>query len=480
MNSRSTDGKENKMPSKVAITTLNAKTIDIINTIRANASLEYQNLVPEITVENDIPKVGQVLLGYPQMANQFLTALVNRIASVRVRSAIFNNPYVNLKKGFLEMGETVEEVFVGIAKAREFNVEKAPAREFKRTIPDVKSAFHTMNWRVQYPTTIQRQDLERAFLSASGVTDLIARIVDAIYNAANYDEYLLFKYLLIKAISSGKAYPVAVDTSTDAKNFGIAARALSNQMTFMSNKYNNSGVTTVTSKTDQIIFIDADFEAQYDVEVLASAFHMDKAEYIGSRYLIDNWDSFDNDRFDIIRQNSNQIEEVTAEELALMANTRAVLVDKEWFQVYDNLSEFTETFVASGLYWNYFYNVWKTISYSPFSNIAVFVESQNDIEPLTEVTFTVQAVSTGEDATVIVLEPTESVSFAPQGYNFVQTEDATEKGIAVHKYGAFIIPTEETPLETTPVVSVAGVELTGGTDVSAALEVGDTITFSAE
>ncbi len=480
MNSRSTDGKENKMPSKVAITTLNAKTIDIINTIRANASLEYQNLVPEVTVENDIPKVGQVLLGYPQMANQFLTALVNRIASVRVRSAIFNNPYVNLKKGFLEMGETVEEVFVGIAKAREFNVEKAPAREFKRTIPDVKSAFHTMNWRVQYPTTIQRQDLERAFLSASGVTDLIARIVDAIYNAANYDEYLLFKYLLIKAISSGKAYPVAVDTSTDAKNFGIAARALSNQMTFMSNKYNNSGVTTVTSKTDQIIFIDADFEAQYDVEVLASAFHMDKAEYIGSRYLIDNWDSFDNDRFDIIRQNSNQIEEVTDAELALMTNVRAVLVDKEWFQVYDNLSEFTETFVASGLYWNYFYNVWKTISYSPFSNIAVFAESQNDIEPLTEVTFTVQAVSTGDNATVIVLEPTESVSLAPQGYNFVQTEDATEKGIAVHKYGAFIIPTEETPLETTPVVSVAGIELTGGTDVSAALVVGDTITFSAE
>ena len=480
MNSRSTDGKENKMPSKVAITTLNAKTIDIINTIRANASLEYQNLVPEITVENDIPKVGQVLLGYPQMANQFLTALVNRIASVRVRSAIFNNPYVNLKKGFLEMGETVEDVFVGIAKAREFNVEKAPAREFKRTIPDVKAVFHTMNWRVQYPITIQRQDLERAFLSASGVTDLIARIVDGVYNGANYDEYLLFKYLLIKAISSGKAYPVAVDTSTDAKNFGIAARALSNQMTFMSNKYNNAGVTTVTSKTDQIIFIDADFEAQYDVEVLASAFHMDKAEYIGSRYLIDNWDSFDNDRFDIIRQNSNQIEEVTEAELALMASTRAVLVDKEWFQVYDNLSEFTETFVASGLYWNYFYNVWKTISFSPFSNIAVFVESQSDITPLTTVTFTVQAVSTGEDATVIVLEPTESVSFAPQGYNFVQTEDATEKGIAVHKYGAFIIPTEETPLETTPVVSVAGVTLTGGTDVSAALEVGDTITFTAE
>ena len=467
------------MPSRVAITTLNAKTIDILNTIRANASLEYQNLVPEVTVENDIPKVGQALLGYPAMANQFLTALINRIASVRVRSALFNNPYANLKKGFLELGETVEEVFVSIAKAREFNVEKAPAREFKRSLPDVKAVFHTMNWRVQYPVTIQREDLEHAFLNASGVTDMIARIVDGIYNGANYDEYLLFKYLLIKSISKGKAYPVAVDM-TDTKNFGIKARAVSNQLTFMSNKYNNAAVTTVTAKSDQIIFIDADFEAQYDVEVLASAFHMDKAEYIGSRYLIDNWTSFDNERFDIVRENSNQIEEVTSAELALMADIKAVLVDKEWFQVYDNLSEFTEKFVASGLYWNYFYNVWKTISYSPFSNLVAFVDNGATITPLTSATFTVQSVTTGDNATVIVVEPTESTSLQPQAYNFVQTEDATEKGIAVHKYGAFIIPTEETPLTTTPVVIYGGTTLTGGTAISASLDVGDTITFTAE
>ena len=126
------------MPRRVAISNLNASTLDILNTIRANASSEYQSLVPTVTSETDIPKVGEVLYGYPALANQFLSALINRIALVKVKSAVFNNAYKELKKGYLEFGETVEEVFVNIAKAREFSAEKAPARELKRSIPDVR------------------------------------------------------------------------------------------------------------------------------------------------------------------------------------------------------------------------------------------------------------------------------------------------------------------------------------------------------
>ena len=48
------------MPKRIAVTNLNARTIDILNTIRTNASSEYQSLVPEITSENDIPRVGEI------------------------------------------------------------------------------------------------------------------------------------------------------------------------------------------------------------------------------------------------------------------------------------------------------------------------------------------------------------------------------------------------------------------------------------
>ena len=57
------------MPRRIAMTNLNASTLDILNTIRANASMEYQSQVPEISDVRDIPKVGEVLYGYPNLAN---------------------------------------------------------------------------------------------------------------------------------------------------------------------------------------------------------------------------------------------------------------------------------------------------------------------------------------------------------------------------------------------------------------------------
>ena len=147
------------MARRIAQSVLNASTLDILNVIRQNASYDYQQAVPEVTQATDIPKVGEIMYGTPAFANQFITALVNRIATVRMQSATFNNPYTRLKKGYLEFGETIEEIFVGLAKAVDYNPEKAPAREFKRTLPDVRSAFHAINWRVMYPITIQDEDL---------------------------------------------------------------------------------------------------------------------------------------------------------------------------------------------------------------------------------------------------------------------------------------------------------------------------------
>ena len=465
------------MPRRIAVNSLNASTVDIINTIRANASYEYQQLVPEITDAIEIPKVGEVLYGYPALANQFINALVNRIALVRVKSATFNNAYAELKKGYLEFGETVEEVFVSICKAREFSAEKAKDRELKRSLPDVRSAFHTMNWRVQYPVTIQDEDLRMAFTSAQGVQDLIAKIIDSVTTASEYDEFLLFKYLMIKAIAHGKMYPVAID-ATDIKDFGKKSRGVSNLITFMSDKYNANGVHTTTPKADQYIFMDAMFNADYDVEVLASAFNMDKAEYQGKLKLIDDFGTFDNERFNVIRANSDMIEEVTAEELAICAKVKAVLVDKEWFQVYDNLTKFTEDYVASGMYWNYFYNVWKTVSYSPFSNAIVLVD--NTAETALPATFTAKIAdkSVSEAGTVLTIMVDEVASLSDSNVRFIQGENATRTGVAVHPYGAVIFPAGvSTGVDL--IAEIDGVQFTMGvTKIEPTLNVGDALTFT--
>lgn len=427
------------MPRKIAVSTLNASTIDILNTIRANASAQYQDQVPEVATNYDVRQVGDVFFGYPNLANEFLSALVNQIALVRIRSATFNNPYRMFKKGFLETGETVEEVFVQIAKARDFSPEKAASRELKRTIPDVRAAFHLINWKVQYPVTVQREDLRQAFTSISGVEDLISRIIDSVIRAAEYDDFLLVKYLLIKAVSHGKMKPVAFD-ATDSKNAATAFRGTSNMLTFMKNDYNAAGVTTVTPREDQYIFMDAQYNAKFDVEVLAAAFHMEKADFLGRLVLIDDFTTFDNDRFADIRAAGTNIEEVTAAELGLMADVKAILVDAEWFQIYDTLNEMSEAFVGSGLYNNYFYNRWEIVSSSPFSNAVVFVDGATISAP-ENVALTVTGYSQDKAGNkVYTLTGADPASLQASNFRLVQTEAMTKALVAVHPYGAIILP----------------------------------------
>ena len=472
------------MPRRIANTTLNASTIDILNVIRQNASLEYQSSVPTITQAQDIPKVGEILMGYPALANQFINALVNRIALVRVQSATFNNPYSRLNKGVLNYGETVEEIFVNIAKVFVFSEEKAEARELKRYLPDVKAAFHAINWRVIYPVTIEEETLRQAFLSADGVTDMIARIVDTIYTAAEYDDFLLYKYIIIKAVNSGKMYPVSVDVS-DIKNAAIAFRGTSNMITFMSDRYNAAGVKNTTPRDRQVLFMDSMFNAQFDVNVLSASFHMEKADFMGRLHLIDDFTTFDNDRWDVIRSESTGLESVTDGELAVMADVLGVFGDEEFFQFYDNLAKFTEKYVAAGLRWNYFYHMWKIVSTSPYANMIVFVKSTASLGTPTAAVYKVASVDTDAAGNKVInvnlYSVTGGTALTYSNLRFVQNESMTEAAVAVQPYGSFTIPSTATGTDSVNIDAYDGANTfryARTVTQMRALAAGDTLTLS--
>lgn len=476
------------MPRKIAQTSLQASTIDIINVIRENASAEYQSKVPEVNEIDDIVKVGQIIYGTPSFANQFVNALVNRIAFVIMESTTFNNPYAILKKGYIDFGETIEDIFVSIAQVVEYDPNKAKSREFARTFPDVRTAFYKMNWRVMYPLTVQNEDLKMAFLSVDGVTDLITKLIDSISRAYEYDEFLLFKYLLIKAIASGKLYPIGVDNS-DLKNYATAFKSVRNKLQFMRDEYNEAHVKNNTDESSICIFLDADFDASFDVNVLASAFNMDKANFIGRRFLIDDWTTFDNDRWSVIRQNTinslggdttGVIEEVTTDELALMSKVHGIVVDERWFQVYDNLYQMEETKVSSGLYWNYFLHSWKTIAHSPFANAIVFVENTATITDLASFTLTVSDISKVGTATVVNMVLTEPTTLQQTSINFTQTEALTEDGVAVQKFGSYIVPKTALANSYTLEATIKGTKYTATSQTLGSLAVGDTVTFNKQ
>ena len=403
------------MPVKPKIRTLTTSAADILNVIRNNASVDYRNYVPKADANDveSIRTIGAIIMDYPALQNEFLNALVNRIGRVMLTSKMYSNPIAFFKKGVLEYGESIEEIFVNIAKVQEFNPEIAEQEVFKRVVPDVRAAFHIMNYQKFYKATVTQEQLKQAFLSWDGVTDLIARIVDSMYTGANYDEFLVMKYLLARHILDGRVYPVTVPTVTaeNAKAIITTVKGVSNKLTFMNSEYNPAAVRTFTDKTDQYMIVNSVFDATMDVNVLASAFNMDKAEFLGHRVLIDGFGDLDVARLGEIFAGDPTYNEPTQEELTALNAIPAVIVDKDWFMVFDMLTQFTEQYNGQGLYWNYFYHVWKTFSVSPFANSVLFVPGTPSVTSVT-VSPTTATVQKGGSVSLSAVVATEY--FAPQ------------------------------------------------------------------
>lgn len=403
------------MPVKPKIRTLTTSAADILNVIRNNASVDYRNYVPKADA-NDVESVrtiGAIIMDYPALQNEFLNALVNRIGRVMLTSKMYSNPIAFFKKGVLEYGESIEEIFVNIAKVQEFNPEIAEQEVFKRVVPDVRAAFHIMNYQKFYKATVTQEQLKQAFLSWDGVTDLIARIVDSMYTGANYDEFLVMKYLLARHILDGRVYPVTVPTvnAENAKAIVTTVKGVSNKLTFMNSEYNPAAVRTFTEKTDQYMIVNSVFDATMDVNVLASAFNMDKAEFLGHRVLIDGFGDLDVARLGEIFAGDPTYNEPSQGELTALNAIPAVIVDKDWFMVFDMLTQFTEQYNGQGLYWNYFYHVWKTFSVSPFANSVLFVPGTPSVTSVT-VSPTTASVPKGGSVSLSCVVVTEY--FAPQ------------------------------------------------------------------
>lgn len=403
------------MPVKPKIRTLTTSAADILNVIRNNASVDYRNYVPKADA-NDVESVrtiGAIIMDYPALQNEFLNALVNRIGRVMLTSKMYSNPIAFFKKGVLEYGESIEEIFVNIAKVQEFNPEIAEQEVFKRVVPDVRAAFHIMNYQKFYKATVTQEQLKQAFLSWDGVTDLIARIVDSMYTGANYDEFLVMKYLLARHILDGRVYPVTVPTvnAENAKAIVTTVKGVSNKLTFMNSEYNPAAVRTFTEKTDQYMIVNSVFDATMDVNVLASAFNMDKAEFLGHRVLIDGFGDLDVARLGEIFAGDPTYNEPSQHELTALNAIPAVIVDKDWFMVFDMLTQFTEQYNGQGLYWNYFYHVWKTFSVSPFANSVLFVPGTPSVTSVT-VSPTTASVPKGGSVSLSAVVVTEY--FAPQ------------------------------------------------------------------
>lgn len=328
----------------------------MLNTIRDNASQEYQDRVPEATRTN-IGDVGAVLLEDLDLANEFTSALMNKVAFTFVHNKIFKNPLSVLKRGVKPLGDSVEEVFVNYAKAEAFDPEGTDL--LGRKLPDVKAIYHTMNRQDKYKVTISMEQLAKAFRSYGDLRNFYNKILNTLYNGDNFDEFILFKRLLTNSIDMNYVKTIEVaDPCTSKENataFIKAIKTISGGMCFPSKEYNGylnaqskdtKAITTFTDVPDQLIIIDNATDVAIDVDVLANAFNLSKQEFLARKIKID---AFPN------------------------PSIRAMIIDKDFTQIYDDLYQMRRFENGEGLYENYILHHWQTISASCLVNAVGFI-----------------------------------------------------------------------------------------------------------
>ena len=375
-------------PNKLTVTNVSK---DVINAILNEGwSVNYRDYVPITATDADsIRDIGKIIMDAPNLRNAFASDLINRIVLVIVTSKMYENPWARLKKGKLDIGESVEEIFVNMAKAELYNPAGSAETVFKRSIPDIRAAFHVVNYQVFYPVTIENEDLSMAFTTQNGLYNLIEKIYETLYTADAYDEFNVMKYLIAEHILAGHIKVVQAPSPNDEQGIRrlvTAIKATSNKMKFQTSEYNLAGVKTHVKHENQAIIVSADFDAAMDVQVLAAAFNMDKAEFLSKRLLVD---SFGN--IDIIRlaecapelcQNivydtdghviSAELKNIPDAELAKLNSIPAVIIDDDYMQIYDRLITMEDIRNPKGLYTNAFLHCWKIFSISPFAPAVTF------------------------------------------------------------------------------------------------------------
>lgn len=395
-----------------------ANGVNVLNVIRQNATAVYQDRIPEATAEN-LHEVGDAILTYEAQANEFVNALVNRIGLVILNNRMATNPLAALKKGRLAVGETIEEIYIDVIKAQTYDPQAAQDTLFKRHLPNVSSVFHSVDSQLNYPLTISNEQLRKAFMSYDSLDRFIAGLVDSMYKSATLDEFIQMKQLISEWNNNGRFIIEPITSVTDAasaREAMIKIKAVSDGMTIFNNQMNYAGVWTSTPKDEQYLITTPDFNARMDVDVLAAAFHMDKAEFAGHVIVVDNIGDLGDDGIE------------------------AILVDKNWYQVYDYLRTFKTAYNGEGLYWNYFYHVWMVYSLSPFANAVAFGTATPTVTAVT-VTPTAATVKAGGTVQITTSvtgtgDPTSKCTFALAGN--------TDPETVVNTMGKVILGSKET------------------------------------
>lgn len=332
---------------------------------------DLYNLLTNEPTTASIRQAGQYIMSFVPRQNQFVSSLINMIGMQRIQYLIWTNPWAWAKQGKLEMGETIEQIWEGLAKGYPFNPKDAETSFLKQTKPDISAAYYRVNYAVVYPITVSRVMLQRAFTSMAGLVDLVETVIASCGRSANVDEFAIMKYTLAVTILDGGMKMVTIPALTKANVDDVitAVSTVTNNFQFPlpGKEYNRAGVENVVSPENTMILESTAANALIKVNSLAQAFNIEEVKFIGNVVLHDGLGNFDWDRMKTLFANDDTFQQFTETQINALNSVAIIAMDRQYMQIYDNYEYMGEPLRnGKGAFENYFYHVAKVLGTSPF------------------------------------------------------------------------------------------------------------------
>lgn len=400
--------------------------INILNALREQMSLTYQDRIP-VAVQENLQSVYDTIMNYTPARNDLVSALVKQIGLITIDSMMFVNPLNRLKKDPMRFGNTHEEIFLSMIKGTQFDNKAGIEKAFAIYQSNIMAAYHRVNFEMQYPVTVSYRNLQDAFTSEYGIRDLITAKVQQCFSSANYDEYLAMRGLVETGYNKGYLYPVTVPEVTDeasSKTFLAMAKEYVGAMAFPNPMYNFAGATSFSAPNTLVFITTPRTNAQLGVQALAYMFNDDRAALNVETIIVDKFENPD---------------------------IQAVLCDIRFFNVREQFREFTDNYNGASLNWNYFYTLVEMISASPFYPCVVFTSKGTSVTGVTGTNITDYVA--GSEYTLSYKVTGAEGNYVPQEVDYTLTGNTDNDTMIVPGTNTLIIGKNETGTITITVAS---------------------------
>ena len=329
---------------------------EIVDAIRAEQTPAYQARIPSAT-QAGIRTTLEHLQGNFSFWNSFYNTLMNRIGGTWLNTTEWEDPWKEFNRSAMKYGNTFQEIAVGLIKAHVYDPhsEYLSQDNFGTFKVPVDAVYHQRNYEHWYPATINRAQLNAAFLEENGIGRLVSAIMGAAKTSDELDINLATNSLFAEYARLGGYWRVQVPDVSAAGSTKEQAQTLLREIRSMGNKmmirpqtqYNAKHWPTVAKRDDLMLIASPDTLAGLDVMAYAEFFQIDRAEI------------------------PYRIISVLPEDIHIKG-FQAILTTKDFLFRLDNLREVTNQRNAVSMGENFYLHHWATLSVSPFAPAALF------------------------------------------------------------------------------------------------------------